>query len=85
MPVNKHTIQFPFDESDLQRKIAYDVNGRPEYLGRARAGALATAPEWQIQKLTYDPTTGLCTAIQFANGLNDYNAVWNDRATYSYA
>jgi len=83
--VNNHTISFPFDESDLQRKIAYDASNRPEYIGRARAGATATAAEWQIQKITYDPASGLCTAIQFANGVNDYNAVWNDRATYSYS
>jgi len=85
MPVNNHTISFPFDETDLQRKIAYDANNRPQYLGRARAGALASAAEWQIQKLTYDLTTGLCTAIAFANGANDYNAVWNDRASYNYS
>ena len=83
--INKNTISFPFDDSDLQSVIAYDVNNRPQYVGRAPAGVATTVAQWQIRKITYDGTTGLPLTVQFANGSNDYNSIWTGRAGYTYA
>lgn len=81
--INKQTISFPFDTNDMQTLVAYS-GSYPEYIGRARPGALPAAAEWQIRKVTYDTNFNV-TAIQFAGGVNDYSKVWDDRATYSYA
>jgi len=81
--INNQTISFPFDSADLQMAVAY-TDIYPVYIGRARPGALVSAAEWQIRKITYDANYNV-TAIQFAAGVNDYTKVWNDRATYTYA
>jgi len=83
--INQHTISFPFDETDLQRRIAYDANNRPQYIGRARPGALTSAAEWQIRKFDYDSDSERVVSITFAAGVNDYNNVWDDRAALSYS
>jgi hypothetical protein len=83
--INQHTISFPFDDTDLQTVIAYDASNRPEYVGRAPAGAATSAAVWQIRKITYDAVTGLVLTIQFAGGVNDYNSIWDSRAGYSYS
>jgi len=82
--INKNTISFPFDDSDLQSVIAYDASNRPEYVGRAPAGVATTVAQWQIRKITYS-ITGLPTTVKFASGSNDYNAIWDSRAGYTYA
>jgi hypothetical protein len=83
MPINNQTIAYPYGTDDLQCKIEYDAN-LILYLGRARPGAVTSAPEWQIKKYTYD-VSGNVTAWQFAGGTNDYTKVWDDRASYTYS
>lgn len=82
--INNATIQFPFSHSDLQFRTTYTAAGAPEYHGRARSGALESAAEWQIVKITYD-ANGNPISGKFADGVNDYNKVWDNRATYTYA
>ena len=84
MTVNNATIQFPFSHGDLQMKVAYNAAGDPEYIGRARAGALTSAAEWQIKKVTYDADRNP-TAVSFAGAVNDYAKVWDDKSTYVYS
>jgi hypothetical protein len=81
--INKATIQFPFDHGDMQLKAEYSGN-YPVYIGRARAGAAVADGQWQIKKITYDANFNV-TAIQFASGTNDYDKVWDDRASYIYS
>jgi hypothetical protein len=82
--LNNHTIQFPFSHGDIQMKVAYNAAGDPEYIGRARPGALSSAAEWQIKKVTYDADRNV-TVVQFADGVNDYQKVWDSRTGYSYS
>lgn len=83
MHINSATISFPFGHPDMQLKVEYSGN-YPVYIGLARAGAGSSASEWQIKKITYDTNYNV-TAIQFAGGTNEYNAVWDSRAGYSYS
>lgn len=58
------------------------------YKGFARAGAATSNDVWQISKLSYDANNNI-TAIQwpqnsFGAASNDYEFVWDDRATYTY-
>ncbi len=59
------------------------------YKGLARPGSSAANPVWQISKLTYDATDNLLSVQwpQNTNGAasNDYQFVWNSRATYTYS
>jgi hypothetical protein len=82
--INNQTIQFPFAHGDMQMKVAYNAAGDPEYIGRARPGALATAAEWQIKNITYDADRNP-TALLFASGVNDYVSIWNNRTGYIYS
>lgn len=81
--INSKTIQYPFSASDMMCLVEYS-GGNPVYIGRAAAGTATSAAAWQVQKLTYD-VDGNVTAIQFAGGTNDYNQVWDDRATLTYS
>jgi hypothetical protein len=81
--INSKTIAYPFTPGDLQLKVAYTGN-YPLYIGRARPGALSSAAEWQICKITYDSNNNV-TAVQWAAGTNDYSNVWDDRAAASYS
>jgi len=83
MPINFHTVSYPFTPSDLKKRIDYDGGSDPVYVGYAAPGTAEGSAAWQIQKITY--TGGLVTGIDFAGGTNDYNRVWDDRASYTYS
>lgn len=83
--LDNKTIKFPFSEADLKMLTEYDSYNRPVYIGQAHPGVATTAAQWQIRKLTYSGVTSNCTAVEYASGSNDYNAVWDDRATYVYS
>lgn len=59
------------------------------YKGFARTGALTSAAVWQIAFLTYDGSNNLLSITwpQDTNGhaSNDYQFVWDNRATYTYS
>jgi hypothetical protein len=84
MRLDNHTAQYPYEKTDLIQAIAYDANDRPEYIGYAYPGTPKSAPGWQIQKRTYN-VGGFVTDIQYANGSNGYEQVWDDGAGTDYA
>jgi len=62
----------------------YDqVDATTAYLGEAVVGTLEAKPSWRIQKLIF--TAGGSVTILFADGDSNFNNVWADRATLSYA
>ncbi len=81
--INNQTISFPFGSEDLQLAVDYTTGTNPIYIGRSRPGALKSATDWQIRKLTYDSNNNV-TDIKFADGTNDYNKIWDNRASYTY-
>ncbi len=68
----------------MQMVVAYNAAGDPEYIGRARPGAVSSAGEWQIAKVGYDASRNV-TSLTFAAGVNDYTKVWDNRGTYTYS
>ena len=81
--LNNQTISFPFGPADMCMLIEYTGN-YPLYVGFAPPGALSSEAKWQIKKLTYDANYNV-TSVQFASGANDYNKVWDSRASYTYS
>ncbi len=82
--INSNTISYPYSSEDLIKKAEYDASNNPVYIGFAAPGMAPDAPAWQIKKFTYD-VNGNVTDIQFASGSNDYDKVWDNRASYSYS
>lgn len=62
-------------------QIIDDVGGGVTYVCQAACGSLASAPKWQIKKIT---VVGAVTTIRYANGSTAFDKVANDRATYTY-
>jgi YD repeat-containing protein len=64
--------------------VDYDGGANPVYVGYAAPGTADSAAGWMICKYTYD-SSGNVTAARFAGGAADYDQVWDDRASLSYA
>src|SRR5690606_10481084 len=76
-------------DSEVALKAQNDANGNPIYLGRAIVGTATDEPKWQIRFITYDGNQGV-TDVEWpqnseGNPSTDYEFVWDDRATYTYA
>lgn len=58
------------------------------YKGFARPGALTSSAVWQVAKLNYDGSGNVLSILWPLNGdgapSNDYEFVWDDRASYTY-
>lgn len=82
-----YTFQ-PATESTLAATYAmrgdYDINGNLIYLGRASIASATSSALWQLRKLTYD-VNGNLVSITWADGDQNYNNVWDNRASYSYS
>lgn len=67
----------------LTQAFAYNGSNLTEYIGYALPGSSKASPVWLIKKLTY--SGNYVTDIQFANGVIQFDQVWNDRAGLSYS
>jgi len=71
-------------EMGLTQRIEY-TGGNAIYIGKAFPGTLTSEAKWQICKLTYDGD-GNMTALNWCQGLDSFEFVWDDRATaYNYS
>lgn len=52
------------------------------YIGKAIIGTLDAGATWQIQKMS---VSGSVTSITWADGNQNFDNVWNDRAGLSYS
>ena len=62
-------------------RIAYS-GSNPIYIGKAQSGAATSSSSWQIKRLTYSGSD--VTTIEFADGDEKYNNVWDNRASLTY-
>lgn len=60
------------------KAIDYNSDGNVIYYGRAAIGSIKSDPVWQIVKYVYSGL--LVTDIQWADGNNLFDNVWDDRA-----
>jgi hypothetical protein len=61
-----------------------DAGGKVLYLGWAVPGTLASAAGWAIRKFTYD-SNGNNTLIEWADGNQLLDNIWDNRAALTYA
>jgi hypothetical protein len=64
--------------SNQKIRIAYNSSGNEEYVGFAPRGLLESQQGWMIYNLVY--SSGKISQLNIAT-----NAVWDDRATETYA
>ncbi len=70
-------------EKGLQVLLDYDGGTNAIYVGWSTPSALSSAATWRIIKLTYDGNSNV-TAVQFADQVNTFVKIWDNRATYDY-
>lgn len=68
-------------EADTTLRLDDTTTTNVTYIGKATVGTAASASSWQIKKL--DETSGLI--ITWAEGNENYNKVWDDRASLTYS
>lgn len=83
MTINMGTIIIGRKENYTQR-LDYDSNGDVLYMGQGETGMLESEPYWQIKKFSYDSSGNLLKII-YADGNENKDNVWNDRASLSYS
>lgn len=70
------------DISDKRLTVRLDeVSDTLFYVGKALIGSIDSDSTWQIIRYT---TIGSILKSEYANGAENFNSVWNDRATLTY-
>ena len=69
------------DSDNFTTKIdAADAN--TTYIGKAKFGLATSVARWQIKKISI---SGNVTTISWANGDDDFNQIWDNRASLTYS
>lgn len=81
--------EFIVQDSEVALQAENDMDGNPIYIGRAIVGTTTDEPKWQIMFLTWDANDSILS-IEWpentqGNPSSEYEFVWDDRATYTYA
>ena len=63
-------------------RIDYEGGSNIIYLGKAESGSTTDSSSWQIQKFIYSNNN--LTGISYADGVDIFIKVWDDRASYAY-
>ncbi len=84
IPVNSSGDPVVSDgELNYTQALENDSQGKATFIGLAEPGTAKSAAFWQIRKITYSGFS--VTDVQFADGDNNFNNVWDDRAGLSYS
>lgn len=62
---------------------AQSVPSNITYVGKAKLGTSTATAGWQIMRI--EITNDGLTKIQYANGSNRFNSVWDDRESITYS
>jgi len=60
-----------------------DTDSPNIFIGQANRGSATSAAVWQIMKV--DKSSGNNVYIYFADKLDSFTKVWDDRTTYTYS
>lgn len=67
-----------------KQRCINNAQGQVVYLGYAQPGVATSAAVWQIRKITYD-SMGAMTQVDFAEGSNAFDKIFDDYASYTYS
>jgi hypothetical protein len=70
------------DESTIYFVAVDEVNKNLSYIGKSVIGSSQAGAVWQISRLQ---TTGTVTLLQYADGDNSFDNIWNNRASLTYS
>lgn len=73
---------YPYEKVDMQARFDYSGGSTIVYVGYCKPEYTIYQPHWQIMKLLYSGTSVI--GVVYADGSNDYEKIWNDRASYTY-
>lgn len=59
-----------------------EVSSSVTYVGKAAPRSLPGSPVWQIQRIT---TSGTLLAVEYADGDDRFDNVWDNRASLGYS
>lgn len=76
MPVDVNT--------ELKIAVEYNGDGTELFVGDATPGTLQNASGWRIKKLSYNNDQQLIK-LEWADGKAEFNKVWDDRGSFTYA
>lgn len=74
-------LQIYYDMGSLVKRVD-EASATVTYVGQAQDGSDIGDPVWQIQRIT---SSGGATEIEWADGNNDFDNVWDDRAALTYS
>ncbi len=67
----------------LMMRQQVNGTGLPEYVGLAIPGSAGSGSVWQIRKYTY--SGNYLVKVEFADGNNQFDNIWNNRTSLSYS
>jgi hypothetical protein len=70
-------------EKTFSLAMAYTTGGDLEYVGMAEPGTSQASALWRIKKLVY--SSGNLVRVLLADGNDNFDNVWNDRASLPYS
>lgn len=70
----------------FRRKAIFDAeNSTYSYFGEANWGVATSSASWRIMRLTYSGTNSSVLTIEYADGDDEFDNVWDNRASLSYS
>lgn len=68
---------------DVEETVAVDaVSSSVTYIGVAKIGTATSSATWQISKVN---VSGTVTSLTYADGNDNYDNIWDNRASLSYS
>jgi len=74
------------DVEDRRYTIAteFDASNNPIYVGEADPGVAKSDAKWRIKKITYDVNNNP-TDVQWADSVETFTKIWDNRGDYTYS
>ena len=64
------------------KKVDYNTDGQPEYIGWAAPGSSASSAVWRIKKIEYN-SAGATTGEVWADGNTNFDNTWDTKSAIS--
>jgi len=67
---------------DEQALVIDDAGGGVTYVGKAKCGTATSVARWQVKRVTI---VGADSVVEWADGNNEYDNIWDNRAALAYS